>query len=250
MASGKGGSSAGEPPAGVAWTKGAAHGQLGSTGGGLNVVAIPTELRDGEQWVAWRFGERDGKRTKVPYRPDGKRASATNPGTWTRFETAQGIGAASVGYVFALEDPYTGVDLDDCVNDAGDIHPDARRIVDELRSYTELSPSGHGLHILVRAELTGSRNRTGKTAWGGVFEVYDRDRFFCVTGNAIAGLEIEPRQAELDALVSRIFPASANGRPRRTGCRTAAAAGADTEPRAPEAVAQAPAVRGPALAPG
>ena len=40
-----------------------------------------------------------------------ERASATNPGTWTRFETAQGIGAASVGYAFALEDPYTGVDL-------------------------------------------------------------------------------------------------------------------------------------------
>lgn len=51
-----------------------------------SLESIPAELRDRAQWVIWRSEERDGKRTKVPYRADGAgRASTTDPATWTTF---------------------------------------------------------------------------------------------------------------------------------------------------------------------
>src|SRR5204862_1512747 len=81
------------------------------------------------------------------------------------------------------------------------------RIVARLDSYVELSPSRTGLHVLVRATLNGGRNRTPKTPWGGEFEVYDRTRFFCVTGQRVSTrVDIEERQAELDALLGEMFP--------------------------------------------
>jgi putative DNA primase/helicase len=49
-------------------------------------------------------------------------------------------------------------------------------IVEELDSYTEISPSGTGVHILVKAALPEGRNRKGR------FEAYDRGRYFTITG--------------------------------------------------------------------
>jgi primase-polymerase (primpol)-like protein len=84
-------------------------------------------------------------------------------------------------------DPYVGVDLDACIGDDGRLHPDANAVIAKLNSYTEHSPSGRGVHVIVRAKLNGSRNRTARTAWGGSFEAYGSSRFFTVTGNHVAG---------------------------------------------------------------
>jgi putative DNA primase/helicase len=149
--------------------------------------AIPSELRELNQWVLWRYEERDGKPTKVPYQPasPNRKASTTDPSTWGTFEDAIAAEAEGVGFVFTPDDPFAGVDLDDCVTD-GVIHPDALALVRQLDSYTELNPSGTGLHVILRARIPdGGPNRTSKTPWGGVFENYDRDRFFCMTGRHI-----------------------------------------------------------------
>ena len=78
---------------------------------------IPAELRERDQWVVWRSETRDGKATKVPYRCDGSgRASTTDPATWGSYEAAvaaaEALAADGVGYVFAPDDPYVGIDLD------------------------------------------------------------------------------------------------------------------------------------------
>jgi putative DNA primase/helicase len=170
--------------------------------------SIPVDLREHPQWVVWRREERDGKTTKVPYcaAEPRRRASATDPATWATFEqAAECPDVAGIGYVFAPDDPFTGVDLDDCfVGDA--LHPAAEEIVEQLDSYTERSPSGTGVHIIVRAELKGSKNRTSKTPWGAEFETYDRGRYFCITGDIGKRDSVEPRQAELDAVVARMLP--------------------------------------------
>lgn len=172
---------------------------------------IPAELRERSQWVVWRFEERDGKRTKVPYQASGRRAEADNPDTWTGFEEARSAAersAVGVGYVFAPDDPYAGVDLDDCLE--GDVlHPDAAALVSFLDSYTERSPSGTGVKVFVRASKNGiTRCRTSKTRWGGEIEIYDSERFFCVTGDHLRGCPtaIEERQDELRALLKAAFP--------------------------------------------
>jgi primase-polymerase (primpol)-like protein len=174
------------------------------------------ELQRWPHWVVWREEERDGKPTKVPYqaRYPERRASSTDPSTWAthaaaKSALAQGKGDG-LGYVFAEDDEYAGVDLDHCVVD-GKVAFGARAIVDRLASYTELSPSGTGLHIIVRAGLNGGRNRTKTTSWDGDFETYDCGRFFTITGEHLPGTPttIESRQEELDAIRAELFPASA-----------------------------------------
>ena len=172
--------------------------------------AVPLEMRERKQWVVWKREQRKGKWTKPPYCAfdPWKPASTTDPGTWGTFEQAMAATAAQgTGYVFADSDPYTGVDLDACIDvQTGEIHPDAAEILQTLGGYQERSPSEAGMHAIVRAKLNGDRHKTGKTPWGGGFEVYDKERFFTVTGNG--GGAIDERQAEVDTLVARMFAAS------------------------------------------
>ncbi|HKH39169.1 MAG TPA: hypothetical protein VKA82_18605, partial [Rubrobacter sp.] len=95
-----------------------------------------------------------------------------------------------------------GVDLDKCLDpETGKLDGWAREVIEELDSYTEISPSGKGVHVLVRATLPEGRNRKGR------FEAYDRGRYFTVTGKHLAGTPqtIEVRQEALQSVVSRVF---------------------------------------------
>lgn len=183
---------------------------------------IPADLRALPQWVCWRLERRNGKATKVPYsaRRPSSLASTTDSATWAPFEDAVEASSAAdgVGFVFSDRDPYAGVDLDDCV-DGGRLHPAAAAIVLRLGSYTEVSPSGRGVKTIVRASLNGfPRNRTGGTGWGGEFEVYDRARFFTLTGRGLRGgpSAIEPRQQQLDAVLARVFGTCTSPEPPRS----------------------------------
>ncbi len=174
--------------------------------------AIPTELRDLAQWVIWRRETREGKPTKVPYRATGQgHAAVDNPATWASFEQAIQASAKAdgIGFVFTAADPFVGVDLDNCCTD-GRLHPKAAEVLLRLDSYSEFSQSGTGAHVIVRGQLNGTRNRTGKAPWGGGLEVYERGGFFCMTGDLIAGAptSIEPRQAELDQVLEAVLPPS------------------------------------------
>jgi hypothetical protein len=168
--------------------------------------AFPTELRERPQWVLWREEERDPKPTKVPYRADGRHASATDAATWTSYDQAVAAhkagGFDGIGFVFTTSDPFCGIDLDGCVDFlAGQLDPEAAAIVAHLDSYTEESPSGLGVHVIVRAELNGGRRRAGK------LEIYDRDRYFTVTGTRITGTPatVEKRQEQLDEIRARFL---------------------------------------------
>src|SRR4051794_32368531 len=119
------------------------------------VENIPHELRDLPRWVAWRYERREPKWEKVPIGPTGRRASTTDPATWSTFEAALAAyrerRLAGIGFVFAEGDPFTGIDLDACRDsDAGTLVPWADEIVRDLDSYTEVSPSGTGVKVLIR----------------------------------------------------------------------------------------------------
>jgi hypothetical protein len=171
------------------------------------MVADTLNMRDLIQWLCWRIEERDGRPTKVPYDPStGEKAESTNPKTWTSYEKAVSVckdhGYEGIGFVFTPEDDLCGVDLDKCLDpETGEIEGWAREVIDELDSYTEISPSEMGVHIFVRAELPAGRNRKGR------FEAYDRGRYFTVTGKHLPGLPqtIESRQEELRVVVKRVF---------------------------------------------
>ncbi len=151
---------------------------------------IPAEIKRRRQWVTWKVEQRGGKPTKVPYAPrTGRRASSTDSLTWGAFEDAlEALDRFDgVGFVFSSGDPYTGVDLDGCVDqETGKVEAWAARIVDALDSYTELSPSGTGLHVIVRGKPPAGGKR-------GRVEVYDSGRYFTVTGSVYSGrTEVSP----------------------------------------------------------
>ena len=185
--------------------------------------SIPTELTARRQWVVWRYEKRDGKATKVPYQacaPTNRGAAAgtvrkrpastTDPSTWRSFQEAaialRDGPFDGVGYVFSEHDPYCGVDFDECVA-GGETRPDVAALVLTLDSYTEHSPSGTGLHVIVRAKH-GKGRRTGKTSWGGEFEVYDRARYFAFTGHHVTGqpTTVNDRQRELEDVLAQVWP--------------------------------------------
>ncbi|WP_042661976.1 hypothetical protein [Haloferax sp. ATB1] len=163
---------------------------------------LPTELVERDQWVCWRSEKRDGKQTKIPVVPgEGSFASSTDPETWSDFETARSFVEANradgVGFVFTEEDPIVGVDLDDCRDaETGDVDDDAQDIIDRLDSYTEVSPSGTGYHVLIKGDFPEGRNRRGQ------IELYDTARFFTVTGDRIDDTpgQVKRRQDALEAI--------------------------------------------------
>jgi primase-polymerase (primpol)-like protein len=153
----------------------------------LQPNAMPIELRHLDQWVAWGTRSRDGALTKVPLDPaDGRYASTADPETWGCFDTALGAvrrpDVTGIGFVFTDCDSYVGVDLDDCrVPEAGTLTEPAAEICDTLGSYTEVSPSGTGVHVIVRGTLPAGARRRGSV------ELYETGRFFTMTGARVVG---------------------------------------------------------------
>jgi putative DNA primase/helicase len=141
---------------------------------------IPGELRARPQWVVWKaVGE---KPDKVPYSArTGCKASSTDLMTWSTFkeplEAYENGEYAGLGFVFSSADPYTGIDLDNCVGGDGEIALWALEIARYFNSYTELSATGTGLHVIVRGDVPNRRK--------GDVEVYSSKRFFTVTGHAV-----------------------------------------------------------------
>ena len=182
------------------------------------VLQLPAELRQVDQWVGWRYEKRNGKETKLPVNArSGRLAKADDPETWASFDAALAAyhagkhGLAGVGFVFAAGDPYYGVDLDDCRDpETGTLHPDAERIVRELASYAEVSPSETGVKIIARGAKPGTLCRTKKTEWGGEIEVYDQRRFFTLTGWRLADAPdgVNEAQDALDHIYGCYFAGS------------------------------------------
>lgn len=171
---------------------------------------VPEELRARRQWLAWKYATRKGRQTKVPLSPLGGPGKSNDPTTWGTYRQALAcLEADGIGFVFAADDPYTGIDIDGCVSTTGAVHEAVHRIVKRLNSYWEFSPSGRGIHIVVRAHLPRGRH-TLKTEWGNEFAAYSSGRYFSVDAHGRG--EIREAQAELNALISFYFPEDEHGR--------------------------------------
>ena len=178
---------------------------------------IPLPLRESSQWVAWRLGTRNGKPTKEPIDPaTGRLAAVNQPRTRGSFDAARSAVSrfrlSGVGYVFTAGDPYVGIDLDKCRDsESGVIEPWAQEIIDQLQSYTEVSQSGTGVHIIVRGALPPDV-RGGRRC--DRIECYSHSRYFIMTGAHLDGTPttIEERTIELAAFYQAHF----NTGPRST----------------------------------
>jgi len=150
---------------------------------------IPQELKDLKQWIMWKLEiGKDERLTKVPYRIDlpGAHASTTNPKSWTTFKNAvftleNEKGYSGIGFVFTKDDPYIALDFDKCIEkETGLVYPSIEQDIVSLNSYTEISQSGVGIHVIGKGI---NPDPDGKGSKKGNFEMYSKERYFAITGN-------------------------------------------------------------------
>ena len=175
---------------------------------------IPAELRARNQWVACKMVPDYDKNLNLKPKPKKvpidvrteRGAQSSNPGTWSSFDDVMefitewagedhthidkdgmditGTVSEYPGFVFAADDPYCGLDLDNCRDPAtGEVLPWALKIIDDFNSYTELSQSGTGFHIIIRGQKP-----TGSGCKKGDIECYDKGRYFICTGEVFNGI--------------------------------------------------------------
>jgi hypothetical protein len=151
---------------------------------------IPDELKGYPNWIVWRLVDRPNQKpTKVPLQArNGFPADVTNPSHWCSYDEAVAAApnATGIGFVFADNCPYTGIDLDDTHGDK-EAYERQLSIFRLFNSYSELSPSGSGVHIIVLGKTPTGRRRSD-------VEVYPNGRFFTMTGNVINNVPIADRQ--------------------------------------------------------
>ncbi len=130
-----------------------------------------------------------------------KKASPTNPGTWRSFDEALAT-SIGVGYVFTADDGLVGIDLDRCHDpETGTVESWAKKIVEAFGTYTEVTPSGTGLHLISYGSIPSKRRRAGR------IEMYDNERYFTMTGAVLPGYEqLRDVQDALGDLYAATFP--------------------------------------------
>lgn len=179
----------------------------------MNYDSIPEELRRLRQWVCWGAG---GQPLKMPYNPaTGQPAKAGLPDTWADFETAcAGVQRGyykGIGFEFADGGEIVGVDFDHCLADSS-LAPEAADWVKQFSSYTEISQSGTGLHIICKGKLPGKAIKS-KTA-----ELYDRGRYFALTGNVYNGrVSLNEAQQAIESLYEGLSSAREKAQEKPTG---------------------------------
>lgn len=157
--------------------------------------AVPTELTSRKQWLTWRLV--DGSKL-----PNGKSNDST---TWTTFDEIKNHDR--IAFVIDADDPFTGVDLDNCIDSEGRYRDWALPIIEKFRgvSYCEVSPSGTGVKLLTVGKKLDDSLCTHK--FGGdkqQVDCYDHARFWTITGKCIGEgfQEINDGQPAVDWLCS------------------------------------------------
>jgi putative DNA primase/helicase len=172
---------------------------------GPDVAAFPADLRRLRRWVTWRSVKRRGKTTKPPMQ------SIKEPNEWLCVSDACDVVAKgdAKGVGLVIPDGIVGIDLDDCIEDDGTLHPIARDLI-ELGTYVERSPSGRGLRAFIRGQIPKCHN-IGPRSGVPRHEIYDGSaaHFLTVTGERVS-VETELRvgpdaQAALDAYYAKWF---------------------------------------------
>lgn len=183
---------------------------------------IPKTLRQAEKWLLWRKEITPGSTApkKIPY--SGKPynnfcISPTDTTAWTTYEEANtklyNSGAFDgLGFALSASDNITAIDLDECINEAGELSPLASNIVERFKdTYIEESQSGRGLHIFCYADFKENLKHPQ-------IEIYTHNRYIAMTGNAWNRNELKDKTAEVMILYEK-FRSKQPTAPRTAGSR-------------------------------
>lgn len=186
------------------------------------------ELRAERIWTAWRIEKRLSKKTgkleptKRPYYAINRGASHSNPATWRTYDQIVALVAKhdghfnGIGFFFGDTRERWGADFDKVLDPTTGAFrvPEAETLVKALDSYSEITPSKGGIHVVGRGgealppDLKGGTNKTYQTADGHTWkiELYNQLRFFTYTGDHLSDTptSIEPRPTEANALYTHL----------------------------------------------
>lgn len=171
---------------------------------------LPAALRENALFCCWRYEERDGRRTKVPYNPrTGGRAQSTNPDTFAPLRVAAQVQGHYDGLGVGIFGRLGAIDIDHCVSEEGDLSDLAAGIMSAMNAYTEYSPSGKGFRILFTVpegfQYDKARYYINNQKAG--LEVYiagSTNKFVTVTGNTLTpGKDLEERGEALGQVLER-----------------------------------------------
>lgn len=172
---------------------------------------IPAEMASLPQWVLWKpeNSKLNAEYKKVPYQPNGQKASSTNASTWSTFATVQKKYLADpknwggIGLVLTSTDNLVCVDIDG-INDINNVPVEYHNLTN--LAWTEISTSGTGLHMWMLGKKPS--NTKNKNTEKGI-ELYDSNRFIVVTGNIYEGSikvnKLLPSQKLIDKIAQTYF---------------------------------------------
>jgi predicted P-loop ATPase len=173
---------------------------------------LKMDIKSKKIWVLWKLEERQGKKTKVPYQPNGKLASTTDPTTWSTYkQVKEAVGSFSgIGLVFEPSVNVIGVDFDKKVDSP---------FFELAKTYVEYSPSKTGMHLLFIAKEPIELERNKKTfPDGSAIEIYTGGRYFTYTENEHES-SLPIREVTSDEFISLIstlgYPWKAQNAPQR-----------------------------------
>lgn len=172
---------------------------------------LPQYLKQHGLFCLWKYEDRDGRRTKVPYNPNAPQygARSNDRSTFSDLSTAELAAIHNPdfdGLGIGIFDAVAGIDIDHCI-DGEELSEMARDIMQIMDTYTEISPSGTGLRILFLApgfsydaqKYYIKRSDTG-------LEIYlpgMTNRYLTVTGNVIKAVDLADRTDRLQAVLDK-----------------------------------------------
>lgn len=174
--------------------------------------SIPQEMRAVPHWVA--------RVDKFPINPNSLYgAKSTDKTNWGTFEQAKAAigkkakakniqGKECNGIGFVLSDPFCGIDIDHCINpQTGEITAEALDIIQTMESYTEISPSGTGVHIFYKNDGNTHKEWHKKKPIDEVqhLEMYQCDRYFTVTGKIYQNYNTLCERSERASLIYQAY---------------------------------------------
>jgi DNA replication protein DnaC len=164
-------------------------------------------LKSLPRWVGWNFEDKeDGSLGKTPYSPKtGFPAACDNPATWVTHAEARAAKEAgeckAIGLALGKDLGLTIVDFDKVRATTSDPWPDwVLEEIEALDSFTEVSASGRGFHVLCWGAVPSNKNNQKCNV-----EIHDSNKMFALTGEVFEGRnKINARQEKLTKMHSRI----------------------------------------------
>jgi hypothetical protein len=166
---------------------------------------MPEAMRGLPQWLLWRFEQHEGEKKprKVPYyaaghRRTGGQGSDEDRGHLVSFDRALHVLARAsrfdgIGFAFLPGDGLIGIDVDGAIDpESGEISELCSEVIRRAASYTELSPSGRGVHVIVAGQTRSNKDNVIG------LEVFCGRQFFTCSGKHWPGspATVEPVSAE------------------------------------------------------